>query len=67
MDGNYLIDFIQQNTGWEWSDFDEAVTFAKSLNVEKVREYIQKQKDEFDHHILNLKSKREKRNKTFES
>ena len=50
-----------------WSDFDEAVTFAKSLNVEKVREYIQKQKDEFDHHILNLKSKREKRNKTFES
>jgi len=23
LDGNYLIDFIQQNTGWEWNDICE--------------------------------------------
>jgi len=50
-----------------WSDFDEAVTFAKSLNPEKVKEYIQSLKDEYDYHILKLRKEREKRNKTFES
>lgn len=49
-----------------WWDFDEAVKFAKSLNTEKVKEYIENVKNEYDNHISKLKLEREKRNKTFE-
>ncbi len=46
-------------------DFDEAVKLALSLTKEKIEEDIKINKQKFDSHILEIREKIEKRNKTF--
>lgn len=59
------IDLCDQEHPVLIDDFDEAVKVALSLTKEKIENDIMINKQKFDSHILELREKIEKRNKTF--